>query len=80
LEDGSDPEEFSLRHRLAVEGKGWVALEDLQPGDGIVAQRPSIVRGLGTPVLAQVVKFEVEGCHTYFAGKNGLLSHNMKFQ
>ena len=68
--------EFSLLHRMAVEGRGWVAVKDLQAGDSIVAQRPSIVKGLGVPALAQVVKFQVDGCHTYFG--DDLLSHNMK--
>ena len=68
--------EFSPPHRLLVIGKGWTEVRDLQPGDSIMAQQPSIVQALGKPALAQVVSFTVEGCSTYFA--DGLLAHNMK--
>lgn len=75
LEDGRAPE-FSLPHRLMVEGRGWTEVRHLKPGDSILGQGPNIVRGLGRPIKAQVVKFQVDGCHTYLA--DGLVSHNVK--
>ena len=68
--------EFSPPHRLLVIGKGWTEIRNLQPGDSIMAQHPSIVQALGKAALAQVVSFTVEGCSTYFA--DGLLAHNLK--
>lgn len=74
--EGGGSTEFSANHRLAVEGRGWVEVRHLRPGDSLIAQTPSIVKAIGRPTRAQVVSFQVEGCATYFA--DGILSHNVK--
>ena len=75
LEDGRAPE-FTATHRLGTVEGGWCEAQHLAPGQLLVAQRESRVRAVVAAGQGQVVSFEVEGCHTYFA--DGLLSHNWK--
>jgi hypothetical protein len=75
LGDGEAPE-FSWGHRVAVMGKGWVAVQNLQPGDLLLSQHEARVVDVEARGKGQVVSFEVEGCGTYFSG--GILSHNAK--
>lgn len=75
LEDGRAPE-FTATHRLGTVEGGWCEAQHLAPGQLLAAQRESRVRAVEAAGQGQVVSFEVEGCHTYFAG--GLLSHNYK--
>lgn len=75
LEDGRAPE-FSRDHRLAVTGRGWVAVQQIQPGDVLVSNHPAVVQAVESRGLGIVVSFTVDGCHTYIT--DGLLSHNAK--
>jgi hypothetical protein len=75
LEDGRAPE-FSRGHRLATIDRGWVAVQDLRPGEMLVAQQESRVKAVRCVGLGQVVTFRVIGAGTYFA--DGILNHNEK--
>ena len=66
---------FSARHRVAVEGQGWIQVEHLHAGDSLIAEQPSIVSSFGKTYFGQVVTFLVDGCHTYFCE---VLCHNKK--
>ena len=68
-------------HPFYVQEKGWVPLGDLMVGDVCFdrGQNPVVVKEIirdGKQV--EVFNIEVEGCHTYYVGKNGLevLVHN----
>ena len=68
-------------HPFYVENQGWVALKELKVGDVCFDREQNlvIVKGIvrdGKHV--EVYNIEVEGCHTYYIGKDGLevLVHN----
>jgi hypothetical protein len=77
LADGTRTE-WSENHRFAVTGRGWVHVQDLQPGDHIMGLKECIVDSVLATTTAEVVSFRVEGAGTYFAG--GMLCHNYKMQ
>jgi hypothetical protein len=68
--------EYSKDHRFGVLDRGWIAIQDLRPGDTLIATKESIVAKVVPTGLAQVISFNVLGCHTYFS--DDVLSHNQK--
>ena len=68
-------------HPFQVKGKGWVDASNLAPNDIVYTkdwntatiQSVSLLE-LDEPV--EVFNFEVEDCHTYFVGEQGILVHN----
>jgi hypothetical protein len=67
-------------HPMYAKGKGFVAARELLSGDELVnsAGAPLIV--VGSESLFErdtVYNLEVEGFHTYFAGRQGVWAHNM---
>lgn len=67
-------------HPMYAKGKGFVAARELLSGDELVnsAGAPLIV--VGSESLSErdtVYNLEVEGFHTYFAGRQGVWAHNM---
>lgn len=68
--------EFSVGHRFAVVGSGWVNIEKLRPGDHIIGMEESVVESIIAVGKGQAISFRVKGAGTYFAG--GLLCHNTK--
>ncbi|SDD18750.1 FG-GAP-like repeat-containing protein [Aquimonas voraii] len=66
-------------HPFWVEQRGWVAAEDLAPGDPLLSRDGERVPVLGVEPVAQgaeVFNFEVEQAHNYFAGDDEVLVHN----
>lgn len=70
--------DFSFYHRLGVLNKGWVAVQDLTPGDILIAQRPATVRSVTPLGERTVITFKVDGPSTYFT--EDVLSHNVKME
>jgi hypothetical protein len=68
--------EWSENHRFAVDGRGWVHVQNLRAGDQILGMQESIVQTVLAVGQGQAVSFRVDGAGTYFAG--GLLCHNYK--
>lgn len=67
-------------HPFYVEGRGWIAAQQLVPGDAVrtASGSPAIVREvLFTDRLATVYNFEVDGLHNYRVGTDGVLTHNL---
>lgn len=78
--DGEGSETLSVTpdHPLRTE-EGWTAAADLQSGDLVVrldGRRSRVVEVRRRPRLEDVYNFEVNGFHTYFVGKQGILVHN----
>ncbi len=67
---------FSKDHRLCSVARGWVPVQQLRPGEQLVAQRDSVVAEVLADGPGDVVGFVVEGPHTYFT--DDVLSHNLK--
>lgn len=71
----------TVEHPFWVETKGWVAAQDLAPGD-LLKQRtagggPLRVASVSGPhARADVFNFEVGDAHNYFVGSSGVLVHN----
>lgn len=68
---------FSALHRLVVEGRGWVEVRHLRPGDvllGCAGER--VISAVHPTGRAQVVTFRVDDSKTYYA--DGIASHNTK--
>ena len=67
-------------HPFAVDGKGWITVEDLEIGDKIVTHAAGIALTLiaiePLPGSHDVYNLEVEGEHTYFVGADGAWVHN----
>jgi hypothetical protein len=66
-------------HPFWVDGRGWVEVGGLQPGDRVrtVAGTMQAVESIGyTNRLSTVYNFEVEGIHDYHVGTDGILVHN----
>lgn len=74
--DGRKSPEFSANHRLGVKDRGWVRVNDLRPGDVLMATKESVVERVESTGLGTVINFQVDGCNTYFA--DDLLNHNQK--
>lgn len=75
LTDGTATE-WSENHRIAVVNSGWVAVQDICPGDQLVAQKEAIVQSVVFVGDGQVISFLVKGAGTYFG--DDLLCHNTK--
>lgn len=73
--DGSTLD-FSFNHRLGVAGKGWVAVQDVKPGDLLVSEVETVVKSVEPIDDGTVITFKVDGPGTYFA--DGVLCHNAK--
>ena len=65
-----------------MQGKGWVAAQDLKPNDKLELRdgEDAFVDAVRYEKLDKpipVFNFEVEGFHTYFVGTSCVLVHNM---
>lgn len=68
-------------HRFWVEGRGWVAVDHLQPGDQLLQPDGGTITVQAvsaTGRTATVYNFEVESAHDYYvrSGSNWVLVHN----
>ncbi len=71
--------EVTAPHPFQVEGRGWVAAGDLQPGDQVISSGGGHLRVTGNAESARsttVYNFEVEDFHTYFVGVGAAWVHN----
>ena len=71
--------ETTAEHPFWVEGRGWVKGGELQTGDELrdIDAGALLVRSIAeTQRRETVFNLEVEGVHTYFAGRLGVLVHN----
>lgn len=66
----------SAPHRLHVEGRGWVQVNELEQGDLISGEVPGMVDEAAPLDHGDVVRITVTDAHTYMT--EGLLSHNAK--
>ncbi len=72
----------TAEHPFYVGGKGWTPLGELESGDTCFdrEQNPVVVKEIiRDGKVVEVFNIEVEGCHTYYIGRNGLevLVHNV---
>jgi hypothetical protein len=65
---------YSASHLLEVEGRGWVELQALQPGDVVLGRRPRRVMSTEELGRSPVIKIAIADAHTYETG--GLVCHN----
>ncbi len=73
--------EVTAPHPFQVEGRGWVAAEDLEPGDQVISSGGGRLRVAGNEDAARrstVYNFEVEELHTYFVGHGAAWVHNQQ--
>jgi hypothetical protein len=71
--------EVTAPHPFQVEGRGWVAASDLEPGDLVISSGDGRLRVVGNSDAARtstVYNFEVEELHTYFVGHGAAWVHN----
>jgi len=65
-----------------VNTKGWIAAKSLFPGDQLLQRDGTFTKVFNViPKHApktQVYNFEIEGFHTYYVGKAGILVHNVR--
>lgn len=70
----------TTEHPFWVQGKGWVAAQQLQLGDPLLmlgaGPHPRVTEISGYDARAEVFNFEVEGSHNYFVGRLGVFVHN----
>ena len=82
LEDASgaiETLEVTAPHPFRVDGRGWVAAGELEPGDQVIAAdggRLSVAGAEETGRTSTVYNVEVEDFHTYFVGQSGAWVHN----
>jgi hypothetical protein len=83
LEDGegeSEELELTPSHPLFVDGRGWIAAGELEPGRDLLVSADGqklVVRGaLLLPVAVPVYNLEVAALHSYFVGRHGVWAHN----
>ena len=72
----------TTEHPFYVQGKGWVAAQDLKPNDKLELRdgEDAFVDAVRYEKLDKpipVFNFEVEGFHTYFVGVGCILVHNL---
>ena len=79
----ANDEEFkcTAEHPFYIIGRGYVEACNLQPGDELltVDGRECVITKIWRETLDKPEKtynFEVDGCHNYFVGENGILVHN----
>jgi hypothetical protein len=71
--------EVTAPHPFQVQGRGWVAAGDLEPGDLVVSSGGGHLRVASNQDSARsstVYNFEVEDFHTYFVGHGAAWVHN----
>ena len=84
--DGTKDEDQTIdttaNHPFYVEGRGWVAAEDIEAGDRLHTEDGSVVvvtdnetEKLRKPI--KVYNLEVEDYHTYYVTRDEVLVHNM---
>lgn len=70
----------TTEHPFWVDGKGWVAAQDLKAGDALKridsAPGMQVLRVIDAGGKADVFNFEVDEVHNYFVGSDGVLVHN----
>lgn len=67
-------------HQLWISGKGWVRLRDAKPGDRLHgAKGSSEILAIKKVARAETFNLLIADFHTYFVGKEALLSHDMTF-
>jgi RHS repeat-associated protein len=81
MRDGGTPEDIgaSLEHPFWIEGHGWTAASDLQPGDRLVRLHggEATVASVAHQVEREdTYNFEVADVNTYFVGLGGVWVHN----
>jgi hypothetical protein len=73
--------EVTAPHPFQVEGRGWVAAEDLAPGDLVISSgggRLRVADNADAERRSTVYNFEVEELHTYFVGQGAAWVHNQQ--
>jgi len=79
-EDGkSEKIGATLQHPFWVVDRGWVTADQLAPGDLLIEEnggRQRVVSILNRGDRADTFNFEVDGDHSYFVGRDGVLVHN----
>jgi hypothetical protein len=70
--------EVTAPHPFWIEGRGWVAAGQLQPGDQVAGAGGDlrVVENQATGRTTTVYNFEVEEFHTYFVGAGAAWVHN----
>ncbi|MDR3221055.1 MAG: HINT domain-containing protein [Candidatus Accumulibacter sp.] len=65
-------------HPFWVQGKAWVPVRDLQPGDEFMTYDgdPTFVDRIESCGMARVFNLEIEDFHTYFVDFVGIWVHN----
>jgi hypothetical protein len=75
---GDDQLTCTLGHPFWVNGKGWRMARELEPGDRFHSVSGSLdVTGVDTGEKADVYNLVVGDFHTYFVGKNPILTHDV---
>jgi RHS repeat-associated protein len=78
---GNETIETTQEHPFWVKDEGWIRAADLRPGDELLTPSGTwlaINSAEQCNERGTIYNFEVEGFHTYFASKVGLLVHNAK--
>jgi hypothetical protein len=67
-------------HNFWVSGRGWTKLRDIKPGDVLHgATQPATVRTVARAAHEKTYNLVVADFHTYFAGSDRVLSHDVTF-
>lgn len=74
--DGGLTVRFAKNHRLRIQGKGWVSVQDLEPGDMPEGTAPKAVASVSIGAGGDVVSLTVDEAASYQT--SGILSSNMK--
>jgi hypothetical protein len=73
----------TAEHPFWVQGKGWTAVRDLQPGDEFLTHDNDqvVVKEISSDCYrSPVFNLEVEDFHTYFADVAGIWVHNKRLE
>jgi hypothetical protein len=76
---GNEQISVTAEHPFYVQGKEWVKVKDLVPGDRLQSEPRSVVEISGTnrkKNRVTVYNIEVEGTHNYFVSATKILVHN----
>ncbi|MBI2566787.1 MAG: Hint domain-containing protein [Candidatus Schekmanbacteria bacterium] len=76
---GDETLRVTAEHPFWVEGRGWVAAQELEAGNELLSAHGGWLRvtgGTWVPATATVYNLEVADHHTYFVGRGGAWVHN----
>ena len=81
IQAGGETITCTIEHPFYVQGKGWIAAQDLKPNDKLELRdcEDAFVDAVRYEKLDKpipVFNFEVEGFHTYYVGAGCVLVHN----